>query len=320
MDYITLAAVLFTVMFVVWGIFRGFWRSLAAIVSFLIAYTASMLFAMPLSKVLGGWLDLGSLNEPVAWGISATLLFVVVGVVVRLGILMVGKVFPVGNMIVNRTGGAILSGGYGAGIVVLLVWGASLLMDTWNGQVARSQQLDLAANGDAPKVVVWSRSVVGELVSWNARHSGASETAAEMAGAFAKDPAKALKRMKEALITPEFKEVVSSEKLQGYVRDNDVEALKNSPEFTAFVAHPSVKQLQAVLLPSGADMSDEEVAEHMAELWHDVDAVKNDPEVKVLLDDPEVQAFLQGGSQLTPSLLSKGQVILELINRKKQGK
>lgn len=317
MDYLTLGAFIFVCVFVTWGFFRGFWKSLAAIISLITAYFASVLLAGPCAKLLADHFGLGAVNDTILWGASGMALFIVVGFLVRLAVNILGKSLPIDSLIINRTGGAILSGGYGASMVIFIVWALSISLTTVNGATDIVQKMDVKMDEKTPMVVTWSRTIMSKILEWDVDSRGASAAVTEATTEFAKNPAKVLGSVKSTLTLPEFKALISNPTLQDFARNKDFESIKRSPEYTALMNHPAVLQLHELVMPTGTEKAKEDISNYMLSLWHDVDIVKNDPEFMRMIQDSEIQRFLKGGvDQISFSLLGKGKDLLAFVSQK----
>lgn len=317
MDYLTLMAGVWVAVFIILGIIRGFWTALAAILSLVGAYFAAAYFAPKLTEFLLVVFEPANLGETVTWAASATLIFVLAGLVIRLAVVLISRSVPVTNRPLDAIGGALFSGLYGATMAVIMIWGVALLIETYEPQqVAKDVQVaqsEPQVKRVTPQVVIWSRELMADAMAWNARQNGASDETARLVAAYAKQPQDVLDAVQTSVRSDEFKQVINSDNVQRIVREQDVEALHNSPEFKQLVQQPGVQKLRSLIAPDGAGWSDKAMAKQMVELWGGIDQISSNPEVSALVDDPEVQAFLQEGGSITPSLLAKGQKFLRVL-------
>ena len=319
MDFITLGAFVFIVLFGVWGFFRGFWKSLAAIVSLVVAYFLAAFLAMPLSGVLIKNFGVEDVNEQVLWGICSIVLFIVISFVTRLGIVLLGRALPIESLIINRVTGAAISAAYGAALVVFVVWALSFSLQTVDGATGVVKRLDMEKGGSTPLVVEWSREIMAIILKWNSEKGGASKAVQEVTQAFAKSPVELMAKIKDAAGTGEFRQMMSDPELIEKVKAGRFEEVKQSRKFKALMGNPTVKSLQEQLTPSGHAGTREELVDQVMALWQDVLYVRDDPEVESLLNDPEVQRFIQGdGSQVSLSLLGKARDLLSIISSKSE--
>jgi Uncharacterized membrane protein, required for colicin V production len=312
-DYFTIVAIIWLVIFLLLGLLKGFWKSLAAATSLVLAYIASVYLAPGMADWALEQFASVNIGRSVWWGISATVIFIVVSFVVQLIILAIGKSLPIGPRIFDRAGGALISIGYGAVLGAGLLWGLAFLADSWNlrqeqtgGQ--RNPKLDTSS-----PAVVWSRRMMSHWVNWNVRQGGGSDALAGMSAAIVERPTEVMAGMQATVRSPEFKELVSSEKVQTLVAQRNVGELQRSPEFQQLLQQPAVKQLREAIAPESGGWSDSKIAQETVDIWQRVERLRTQPEVAQLLNDPEVQGFLQGGGQITPALLDKGQKLLTLL-------
>lgn len=313
MDYFTVGAIVWLAIFALLGLLKGFWKALAAAASLALAYWASVYFAPPLAQFLSHQFSSIHLSETVWWIASAVVIFMVAGLLVRLLVLAVAKPLPIHNGLINRLGGGLISVGYGAVLGAALLWGLAFLADTWNLREKNSAtQSEWTFDTSAP-VVTWSRRMMAQWVNWNVQQSGGSEAVAGMSAAMVERPAEVMANVQATVQSPAFKQMVASEKLQRIVQQRDAHALQRTPEFNQFLQQPAVRELRDQIAPEANGWSDQKIAEETVDLWTKVEQLKTRPEVAEVLNDPEVQAFLQGGGKITPSLLTKGQKLLALL-------
>lgn len=308
MDYFLIGAIGWLAFFALWGLFTGFWRALAGAVSLVIAYWASVQFAPMLAGRFPDW----NLNPTVAWALGATVIFFVAGFIVRQLMLVLAKRLPIKNGFFNRMGGGVISAGYGAVLGVATVWGMAFLAESWNMRVEQTGAETPVRFDTSSPVVTWSRRLMGQWVNWNLQGSE-SEEFAELSAAMAENPSEVLAGVRQAVQSPEFRQMSNSESVREMVRRQDAESLRQSAEFQQFVQQPAVRQLRDRIAPEGSAWNDAKIAQEFVSVWSRMEQLKSRPEVIAVLNDPEWQAFLRGEGKLTPSLLSRGQQLLALL-------
>ena len=313
MDYFTIAAIVWLAIFLLLGLLKGFWKSLAAATSLVLAYFASAYFAPGLADWAVVQFASINLSRTVWWGISATVIFIVVGLVVRLIVLGISKSLPIGPRIFDRLAGAVVSIGYGAVLGAALLWGLAFLADSWNLRQERmGAQADPRLDTSSP-AVTWSRQMMSRWINWNIRQSGGSEALAGMSAAIVESPARVMADVQTTVQSPEFKELIRSENVKSLVEQGNAEELQRSVEFQQLMRQPAVKQLRETIAPESGGWNETKIAQETVDIWTRVEQLKTQPEVAELLNDAEIQAFLQNGGKVTPSLIDKGQKLLMLL-------
>lgn len=313
MDYFTIVTIIWLVIFLLLGLLKGFWKSLAAAISLILAYIASVYLASGMADWALEQFASVHIGQSVWWGISATIIFIVVSFVVRLIILGIGRSLPIGPPIFDRAGGALISIGYGTVLGAGLLWGLAFLADSWNlRQEQTGGQRNPKLETSSP-AVVWSRRMMSHWVNWNVRQSGGSDALAGLSAAVVERPTQVMADLQATVRSPEFKELVNSEKVQTLVAQRNAGELQRSPEFQQLLQQPAVKQLRETIAPESNGWSDGKIAQETVDIWQRVERLRTQPEVAQLLNDPEIQGFLQGGGQITPALLDKGQKLLTLL-------
>ena len=315
MDYLTLAACLWVAIFFLLGFIRGFWKALSALLSLLGAYWAAAYFAPQLAQFFISTFAEANLGKTITWIASATLIFIFAGLFIRLIILMVSRSLPITNRALDSFTGAVLSGAYGVAMAVMMVWGISLLVETYQAKHNDKEMLVDSADPEkeTPAVVAFSRRIVSQMVGWNVRQSGGSDELANVAVAYAEQPKVVLDSLHNTVQSDAFKQVVNSPDVKQWIRNEDAKTLSQSPEFKHLVDQPAVQKLRKVIAPN-KKISDEALAQQMVEIWSKVDQLKNNPDVSALINDEEVHSFLQGDGKVTASLLGKGQALLLALN------
>lgn len=307
MDYIAVATLVWTALFLLLGFVRGFWKGLSACVSIVLAYWGSANYAGSFAEWLNSNIDAVQLSSTVAWGVSAFALFVLISILVRTLFYLIEKSVPISNTLANRGLGALLSGVHGAAIGVFILWGFSVLVDSWEKQSGR--KTDIA---DSP-LVDYSRELVASLSAWNMRKSGASDTVVGLTAAITENPTEVLDDVKGTFKSTEFQNMLNNEEIKSFIASKDLDSLKQSPEFQAFMNNASLKKLQQKMADNGVDWNQDEIASFTSDIWTNIDDIKNNPEYQQLINDPEVRDFLNGKGELNPGLLNKAQDLLSLV-------
>lgn len=306
MTYISGAAIFWTALFVLLGMARGVWKSLSAIVG-LVAALASLSFVVPVTDwVLRQWPVLMPQRTLLLW-VSGILLFILAGLLARLAVQSFGRLLPLAGTSFNRVGGAMLGGLYGATLGVFLVWGAAFLAETWPVN-AEHRTVE-----PVPPVVQFSREVVAELVAWHMARSGADPDAVQWGKAVAQRPTTVLRSVQETVQSPEFQGLLQDPEAQQLVAQRDAEGLRNHPAFQELLAQPAAQRVRSVLGREDQPLSDQLAAEQVMRILHNLERVKNDPEVQALLNDPELETFVREQAPLTPALYPKVQQLFRRV-------
>lgn len=315
MGYFTMAAIVWLAIFLLLGLLKGFWKSLAAATSLILAYFASVYFAPGLADWAVVQFSSINIGRTVWWGVGATLIFIFVSLLVRLVVLGISRSLPIGPRLFDRLAGALVSVGYGAVLGATLLWGLAFLADTWNLRQERmGEEIDPRLNTSSP-AVTWSRQMMSRWVNWNIRHSGGSEALAGISAAIVARPAQLMADVQATVQSPEFKDLVGSDSVKTLVEQRNAKALQRSEEFQQLMSQPSAKLLREAIAPESGGWSETKIAQEAIEIWTRVEQLKTQPQVAELLNDPEIQGFLQGGGKVTPSLIDKGQKLVVLLGR-----
>lgn len=309
MDYLTLAALLWLTVFLLIGFWRGFWPSLAALASLVVAYSASLYFARPVSDALVANVTGARLNSTLVWVVVASALFLLAGLLARWLVLMLGRALPLPGL-PNKLGGALFSCAYGAMLGVFVIWSYAFVRE--NYEAAQGRPITPHTSG----WVEGSKRIVSRLVDWNLRMGGGSDSSAALSAAVAARPSEVLFGVRKTLQSPAFMQAVNDPELQAALREQDLARLQSLPQFQQVLESAGVQELRESLAKGGAKWTDAELARYTMMAGYNIDRVRSDPEFIILFNDEEVQAFLKGEAPVSATVLRKGQRLLQVISQK----
>lgn len=306
--YLNLIAAAWVLLFAGVGFFRGFWKSVAAVLALLGAYWLTLVLTQPVTEFVQTNME-WDVSGSLVWLLVAFILFTVSGLILRILFGFLLKALPAKKGMLSRIGGALVGAVYGAVLGLFVLWSLAVIDESQalsRGETVQEVQ--------AHPLLVLARKFVGRLMEWNASFGGASPELAKMAGVMAEQPTRVLQDVRGLVQSPEFAELVQNDRVKAMVRERDVEALKRSAEFNALTQSAQMQQIRQTLRARGVEWSEDELAAQTVQLWNNVEGIRNNPELRELLQDAEVQAFLRGDINVSPTVLQKIQRLLSEVN------
>lgn len=299
-----------TIVFLIWvlamavrGYFRGFGKTLAGLVSAILAYAASFIFAPTVAPMAVKW----GLHEAYSLLVAGTVLFFGIGLLLSLlakVILHFG--FPKEVSQQSALGGALLGGVLGLLIGFVAIWAYGLVQGTLNAEPAMMADLpedSIPQQGisRAPSVVEQvSSKFVGGLASLGAKAVGGSDLQVELTSALAENPTVVVQSLQSITQSGQLKNLVNDPAARRAMESRNVADLAETPAFQAFMQQSGMQSLLQVVNPQGegGEQADQYVAEKFSRIWRRMETVKNDTKVQEILSDPEVQKAIQSQNPL----------------------
>ncbi len=277
------------------GYRKGFLRSIAGVVTLLIAYPAAIFFTPPFAH----WLtEHTSLQGMLVYFIAGFLIFITASILVGLVLnrparpqlitLESGETLTVSPDVttVSRLCGAAagLVIGSVAGLIVVYAISVVQSMDAPASTTTRSPAstfLEAAA-----------RNMVSLAAATAADFIFNNETTTSAARAFAEDPQAMLEHVQQVMNDSEqIAAVMNDEEVAAMVAKGDVDGLMQSPDFQALVNDEHVQALMQSQT-AGTD-SAQATAETLVSAWGRMNQVTSNPEFMKIMEDPELQRKLQ---------------------------
>ncbi len=308
LEYLNLVAGVWLLLFAAVGFLRGFWKSLAAILAMAGAYWLTLVFTEPVTGFVQKNMQ-WELSGSLVWVIVAFVLFTVSGLVLRILFGFLLKALPAQKGMLNRIGGGMLGAVYGGVLGLFILWSLVVIDET--RALARG---GIVVEEKTHPLLTLARKFVGRLMEWNAGFGGASPELAKMAGVMAEQPTQVLQDVRGLMQSSEFVQLVQNDRIKAIVRERDVETLKSTAEFQALTESAQMQRIRQTLSRRGVDWSEDEMAVQTVQIWNNIEGIRNHPELQELLRDEEVQAFLRGDINVSPTVLQKIQRLLGEVN------
>lgn len=285
------------VVFSAWRGFRkGFWRGLFSLMSLVVAYLVSFVFGGSFSESLGS-LDF---YPEYAVFVGYPLLFIITAQCIRHAPFLL---FPAlkNNQGISAVGGAVLGAFTGAVSGLIVIWGIGFVKDMKPEAEPAEQPIAEKPVGSNKQVQTIASSVVGKVFEVGLSAASKSEQETNLMSAVMSQPGPMIKNIQGLMRSPEMGDFVRDPEMQERLAAQDIGGIVSSPLFDELIKKPELQPVIAAMSDGDADLADNErfIAEKMSFIWKRVETVKADPELMSLMNDPDVQKTLEGGSPLS---------------------
>jgi len=188
---------------------------------------------------------------------------------------------------------------------LVAVFGLSYLGEVWPDKGASLR--------DKPPTAIerLARNSAKRLVSWVSALNDMEPTTAKLSAALVSEPRKVISHVQNLQQNPDMQKLFSDAGNQATLRSGDPQAIQQLPAFQNLVDN---KDVQALMEASGYESGPEAdvvLAEQISHLSRRAELIKNDKQVRAILDDPEFQQQLQSGN---PALLLNNKDFVTLLN------
>lgn len=275
---------------VVWYAWRGYrkgvWVALLGLVSLIFAYLGSYLWGPSLASI---FVQYDVIASSYATYFAYLVLFVGIGSVVRFLPLIL---FPALHQrsLASKISGALVGTGVGVVTGLMLVWAVSFL--------ARASALkadNSAVTLSTGPVQDVAEELVARLAEKSVQLTRGEALQSKLVVAFIREPEATLKNVQQLVRAPSLNRLVNSPRAQKMMATNDIGNLANSHEFEVFLREPALQNMLELLDVESKNSSEAEqfIAQQLTLVWQRKQYLKNDPRVKSILADPELQRLFQ---------------------------
>lgn len=318
------------------GYQKGFIGSITRVLGWIVAYPAAIVFTKPVAKLI---MQHTSLDGLFVYFIAGSAIFLLVSFLVSLLLNLLAKLIPETDAteISSKIGGASVGVLMGALVGLLVVYAIGLVLTPKiqplpQGQVSDTSLTDNSditnnPNRALPSVVPHVRDLAksnDSFIETSAKKlmGNAAATAVDLAlddktttqitKAFVENPQAMLTHVQQVTNDGQIKELIADEKIQSILTTGDTNALLRDSGFQGLMNNPSVQALMSqsdVKSEAGAQAA----AEKMVQAWSRVQAIKHDPRVIAILNDPEFQQQLNSTNKLPLMMNPKLNQLTEII-------
>lgn len=318
--------------FFLWRGYRnGLISSLARIISWAVAYPAAIFLTGPFSRLL---LKYSPLQGLLVYFVAGGIIFLVTSIVVEQLLKAASNRIPeeVLSERTSKIGGAVIGVFVGGFVGLLVGYAVSLAQEP----VARAMHKDKGASkGYAQQVhtgadeVIDDPEVLADMFGEGdqAGHARADEqndtfidstakklvgtvaataidltlddtAATELTRDFIENPQETLRHVNQLSSQGHIHQVLSDPEIRELLSKGDVDSLLENEQFGELMKNEHMQALLANAGDGDAGKSGEEVAaETMVDAWRRTNAIKNDPRVQAILEDPEFQRQISAGNK-----------------------
>ncbi|MCV6628119.1 MAG: hypothetical protein OIF38_18650, partial [Cellvibrionaceae bacterium] len=309
------AALIIFIVFILYGAWQGYRKGLEKtairLLAFIGAYGLAIAYFMPLSQWLKQqwdkpWLLIYLVTGALLLFVGATLISLLLkgllGLVKMLGSDGATTQVAADNARHRESGkagaasalaGAGLGAGVGTVLAIIVVWGLDIAGASIPALKGQPQQ---GISGELQSLANKSMASVSGQVLKQVGGTGAS---AGLASAIIKNPQQNMQRIGRISRNPKLQNLLANNYSKRMIRDGDVRALSTQPNFKELMADSDIQGLAADAgLSVDSVEGQQQVAGAMVDVWSRVEQLRNNPEVRDLLSDPELLEQVQRGNYL----------------------
>jgi uncharacterized membrane protein required for colicin V production len=271
------------VLFFVWqGYKKGFIGSITRIVSWVIAYPTAFYFTKPVAAIISQHTSLEGL---IVYFIAGGSVFITVSFIVAQLLYYLSYLIPETTITDNlsKATGAVV-GLFMGGFIGLLAAYAITLAPQKNIAVRKPSIIEKNA-----------KQLTSAIVSTGVNITIKDPTVTKLTKALIEDPKATVEHIKQLSNNDDIKEILANPDIQASLTSNNTQALLANNDFKRFVQN---EHIQAILPISDKNSSEEIIAKTMSKAWQRANAIKDDPRVLEIINDPDFQQKMNSTNKM----------------------
>ncbi len=322
------------------GYQKGFIGSITRILSWIVAYPATLIFTPQVAHLL---MQHTVLTGVIVYFVAGAGIFLSVSFLVSLLITTCSQLVP--NTPVTDTSSKIGGAGIGAligalaGLVAVYILGLVLtpkipmhndssLVTQQSREVSNGQSGHSTAAANTSTVAVpalrdlqrandsfiesSAKKLMGTAAAMAVDLALEDKTSSQVTKAFVQDPQTMLSHVQHMKNSGQIQALIADENIQSILTTGDTQALTRHPEFNALIHNPSMQALMAQS-DVDSDAGAQAAAEKMVLAWNRVQMIKHDPRVIAIINDPEFQQQLNSANKLPLMMNPKLNQLTQII-------
>jgi uncharacterized membrane protein required for colicin V production len=298
MDLSLIIFVVVSAYFVYRGYRKGLLRSLAGIVALAAGYVAVIFLVAPVGEYLQHQTGLQGFLPTI---ISALVLFIGAGIVIRILFGVIGKMLSAEDNRSNASafGGAAIGLVTGVVVATLAVWGLNYVREM-NGLGGGNAEAEVRRNPST--IEKFAGKAAGEAVGGALSLVDTQPEVSRLGKALIASPGVITRHIKRLSTSPELQQLFNDPKHQAALNSGDIDAVQALPAFRELVRNEDMQALaQAAGVideASGSMAGEAELAARFSDIWQRVQRVKDDDRVQAILGDGEFMQQLQNADPM----------------------
>lgn len=289
--------------FAVRGYLQGSWRALTGIVGVLLGYWAGLMY----TDAGAEWLQA---NSPVqglmAMFVAGAAIFFAAVIMVR--ILAAILSFLARHLLsedenvslLSRGGGLLIGSVLGCAFALMAVYGYNIAAPELQNKLALDEDSGFELVETQPTAVTLFANTAAAFVMAQAMAIADVEpSVAAASAAAAAEPVKTAKSLQDLSNNTELKELFQDPEQNQLLAAGDLEAVIELPAFQALAQSDEMQQLAGVVgVESNLSQTEyqQQLADKMSRAAQKMNAMRNDPRMQEILNNPELQDQLNGGN------------------------
>lgn len=324
------------IIFFLWrGYQQGFIKSIARILSWLIAYPAAIFFTIPLAKLI---VKYSSLDGLIVYFIAGSAIFLTVSFLVTKLLDILSDTIPDNTVTENtsKVGGAVIGIIVGGVMGLLAVYAINLTQKPASKMASNIQPASYSATessaiddphiqtkitntstaGDPPESFIESsaQKLVATAAATAIDLTLQDPAATQLTKAFAGNPQSMLGNVQQLANNEDVKKLFNDPNMQELLNKGDTNALIANKEFQHLMNNADMQAILVHVEDGQAGKTSQHIAaEKMVAAWQRMDAIKNDPRVVGIITDPAFQQQLNSSNKLPLLMNPNMKVLAEII-------
>lgn len=289
--------------FAVRGYLQGSWRALIGIVGVLLGYWLGFIYTAAGAELL-------QVNSPIqglmAVFIAGAAIFFAAVIAVRilaavLNLLARHLLSEDENIsLLSRCGGLVIGTLLGSAFALMAVYGYNIVAPELQNKLALSEDSGFELVESKPSAVTLFANRAAALVTAQAMELAEVEpSVAAASAAAAAEPVKTAQSLQELSSNTELKELFQDPEQSQLLASGDLDAVIDLPAFQALAQSDEMQQLAGVVgIDSNVSQAEyqQQLADKMSQAAQKMSAMRNDPRLQEILNNPELQSQLNGGN------------------------
>lgn len=289
--------------FAVRGYLQGSWRALTGIVGVLLGYWLGFIYTAAGAE----WLQANSpIQGLMAMFVAGAAIFFAAVIAVRilaavLSLLARHLLSEDENIsLLSRCGGLVIGTLLGGAFALMAVYGYNIVAPELQNKLALSEDSGFELVESKPSAVTLFANRAAALVTAQAMELAEVEpSVAAASAAAAAEPVKTAQSLQELSNNTELKELFQDPVQSQLLASGDLDAVIDLPAFQALAQSDEMQQLAGVVgIDSNVSQAEyqQQLADKMSQAAQKMSAMRNDPRLQEILNNPELQSQLNGGN------------------------
>lgn len=285
------------------GYLQGSWRALTGIIGVLLGYWLGFVYTAAGAE----WLQANSpIQGLMAMFVAGAAIFFTVLIAVRILAVVLSLLArhllsdDEGISLLSRCGGLLIGTLLGGAFALMAVYGYNIVAPDLQKKLALSEDSGFKLVEQKPSAVTLFANRAAALMTTQAMELADVEpSVAAASAAAAAEPVKTTQSLQQLSNSQELKSLFQDPEQNQVLATGDLNAVVELPAFQALAQSEEMQQLASVVgIDSGAGEAEyqQQLADKMSRAAQKMSAMRNDPRLQEILNNPELQNQLNSGN------------------------